>query len=273
MIFTDQLNRNIEINSPPKRIISLVPSQTELLYDLGLKEKVVGITKFCIHPLEWFNTKPRIGGTKKIDFKKISELNPDLIIGNKEENERLQLEELMKHYPVWVSDIKNLEQAIKMINSIGELTNRKEKSTEINIEIIAQFKKLVERPVGSKIQTGNLNDGAKRVAYFIWKKPLIVAGKNTFINDMLMKCSYENAFIECEKRYPEISPGELQRANPEIILLSSEPYPFKEKHITEFQKICPGAKIILTDGELFSWYGSRLLKAPEYFLNLTGKIF
>src|SRR5690348_418993 len=111
-----------QLNFKPKRIISLVPSQTELLYDLGLNEEVVGITKFCIHPEEWFLSKTRIGGTKKIDFEKIKSLKPDLIIGNKEENEESQIKELMKDYCVWMSDIKNLDDAVSMINSVGEFT-------------------------------------------------------------------------------------------------------------------------------------------------------
>ncbi len=266
MIFFDQLNRQIEINYPPKRIISLVPSQTELLFDLGFMDEVIGITKFCVHPKEWFRTKTRVGGTKKIDLKKIIGLKPDLIIGNKEENDKFQMEELMEHFPVWVSDIKNLDRAINMINSIGELTDKKEKAIEITKKIIDQFGNLASRP-------GNFNNDNKKVAYFIWKNPYIIAGKNTFINDMLVRCGLNNVFNDMEKRYPEISSDELQKAKPEIIMLSSEPYPFGEKHIAEIQKICPFAKIVLTDGEMFSWYGSRLLKATEYFCNLNNKLF
>src|ERR1700741_1030662 len=121
MRFTDQMNREIELKGSPKRIISLVPSQTELLWHLGLREELVGITKFCVHPEEMFHTKPRVGGTKKFDLKKIAELKPDLIIGNKEENEQVQIEELMKQYPVWMSDITNLDQALDMISRVGAL--------------------------------------------------------------------------------------------------------------------------------------------------------
>src|SRR5688500_11346244 len=98
----DQLGRNITLKGEPSRIISLVPSQTELLFDLGLGEHVVGITKFCVHPKEWFRSKTRVGGTKKLDIEKIRSLNPDLIIGNKEENEKEQIEELIKEFPVWM---------------------------------------------------------------------------------------------------------------------------------------------------------------------------
>ena len=120
MIFTDQLGRKLILEKIPQRIISLVPSQTELLFDLGLEEEVVGITKFCIHPDSWFHSKTRIGGTKQFDFEKIKSLQPDLIIGNKEENDKEQIEELMKNFTVWMSDIKTLADACKMICEIGE---------------------------------------------------------------------------------------------------------------------------------------------------------
>lgn len=261
MIFADQLNRTLEVNFPPERIISLVPSQTELLYDLGLDEKVIGITKFCIHPSVWFRTKTKVGGTKKINLKYISELRPDLVIGNKEENEKIQIEELIKKFPVWMSDIKNPDDATNMITSIGKLTGRSEKSEEITIEIVNRFDKL-------ESDLMKLKFNRKSVAYFIWKKPYIAAGKNTFINAMIEKCGLINVIPDGGKRYPAVSATELQELDPGLIFLSSEPYPFSNRHISEFQKICPEAKIKLVDGEMFSWYGSRLLKAPEYFAGL-----
>ena len=110
-IFTDQTGRKITLDKPPHRIISLVPSQTELLYDLGLHNEVIGITKFCVHPQEWFQHKTRVGGTRQINIDIIHELRPDLIIANKEENVKEQVEELAGYYPVWISDVKHLEAA------------------------------------------------------------------------------------------------------------------------------------------------------------------
>ncbi|MBA3705355.1 MAG: ABC transporter substrate-binding protein, partial [Bacteroidetes bacterium] len=161
-IFTDQLNRKIEIPFPPKRIISLVPSQTELLYDLGLRDEVVGITKFCVHPEEWFKSKTKVGGTKKYNFEKIKQLQPDLIIGNKEENEKEQIEELMKHYPVWMSDIYNLKDALSMIACIGALVGRNEAATNLKLQIESQFHQFNIRP--SPIVN-------RKSVYFIWRKP------------------------------------------------------------------------------------------------------
>ncbi len=258
--YTDQLGRNVEISFPPKRIISLVPSQTELLAYIGLEDEVTGITKFCIHPEDWFKSKKRVGGTKKLNLEIIRKLNPDLIIGNKEENEQIQIQELMKEYPVWMSDIKSLEDALEMILSIGELTSRKEKSVELMSEIKLRFSKL--QPAKKQ----------KRAAYFIWQKPYMVVAGDTFINDMMRRCGFDNVFANGSERYPEVTAEEIAAAKPEVILLSSEPFPFKKKHVAEFKFICPESGVQLVDGEMFSWYGSRQLKAVDYFQELIGNL-
>jgi len=260
--YTDQLNREIEILCPPKRIISLVPSQTELLYDLGLDKEVIGLTNFCIHPIEWFYSKTRVGGTKNINFKKIEQLKPDLIIGNKEENEKEQIEKLMTDYKVWMSDIYNLNDALNMIVQLGALVSRPTAASLIKLKITEEFMQLLNFKKELSVSTS--------VAYLIWRKPFMVAGSNTFIDDMLSHCNFTNVFAK-NSRYFEISEQKIAEAMPEIILLSSEPYPFKEKHIQEIQNLCPNSKIILIDGELFSWYGSRLLKAASYFKKLIIK--
>lgn len=253
-IYHDQLNREINLPSVPKRIISVVPSQTELLFYLGLNEEMIGITKFCIHPADKFKSTTKIGGTKQLNIVKINSLNPDLIIANKEENERGQLEELMQHFPVWISDIYDLAGALEMIRRVGELVGRNTEAITLSNTISQNFE-------GINISPTNL-----RVAYFIWRKPYMIAGKNTFIDSMLQKCGLTNVFAM--ERYPEIGPSLLSEAKPDVILLSSEPYPFKERHIAELKAIVPSAIIKLVDGEMFSWYGNRLLEAPAYFKSL-----
>jgi len=257
-VFHDQLNREIYLSSIPKRIISVVPSQTELLFYLGLDQEVVGITKFCIHPADKFKSTTKIGGTKTLDIDKIKSLQPDLIIANKEENERSQLEELMKHFPVWISDIYDLPGAVDMIERVGALVEREDEAKVLTQTISRSFDKLI-------IQASNL-----RTAYFIWRKPYMAAGKSTFINSMLQKCGLKNAF-ELD-RYPEIDTQTLINSRPDVILLSSEPYPFKDQHIAEFKAMLPNAIIKLVDGELFSWYGSQLLHAPQYFEKLIKEL-
>jgi ABC-type Fe3+-hydroxamate transport system substrate-binding protein len=252
------MNRTVDVPSTPKRIISLVPSQTELLFDLELDNEIIGITKFCIHPSDEVKQKIKIGGTKTLNISLIKELKPDLIIGNKEENERSQIEELMKSFPVWMSDIADLAGATDMIKRVGELAGKNTEAEELAGAINSGFGQF-------DIKTQNL-----RVAYLIWRKPYIIAGKGTFIDDMLQKCGLTNAFDA--ERYPELTAEQLKAAKPDVVLLSSEPYPFKEKHIAEFKTLLPGAVIKLVDGELFSWYGSRLLHAPVYFKHLIKEL-
>ena len=254
--FTDQMGRVVSINYPPRRILSLVPSQTELLFDLGLDREIVGITKFCIHPEDKFRTTAKVGGTKKLNLKKIRELKPDLIIGNKEENERDQIEELIGEFPVWMSDINVLEDALEMINEIGNLTGKSQEAVLLSFEILNGFQTL--KLAGGRKQT---------VAYFIWKDPYMVAGRDTFINDILNKAGFDN-FTELN-RYPELSSDQLKKSNPDIVFLSSEPYPFRDPHVDEIKAICPAAKVIVVDGEMFSWYGSRLLQTPAYLQTLA----
>ncbi len=255
---TDQMRRKVNVPAAPQRIISLVPSQTELLYDLGLGERVVGITKFCVHPETWFKTKHRVGGTKKVDMDKVRALKPDLIIGNKEENERKDIQALEKEFPVWMSDVRDLDSALDMIRQIGELTGTKDKAEALSKGITDAFAKQ------------HYIDPPLTVAYLIWREPFMVAGHGTFVNDMLKRCGLQNVFDEGDARYPEITPQELAESDPDLILLSSEPYPFKEKHIQELNMICPGTPVKLVDGEMFSWYGSRLLQAPAYFSGLLS---
>lgn len=245
------IGNEVEISYPPQRIVSLVPSQTELLYDLGLIKEVIAITKFCVHPAEWFRNKTRIGGTKNLNIEKIIALQPDLIIANKEENTKKQIEILAKQFPVWVSDIKNVNDALEMIRGIGAITDKQEQGNSLLHEI------------ENNIQTIELASKQKRVAYFIWYQPWMSVGKDTFIHDMLRRIGWQNVF-EHEQRYPEISLQALQDAKPDLVLLSSEPFPFKEKHVKEILEILPDATVKLVDGEMFSWYGSRMLKAAKY---------
>lgn len=262
-IVIDQMQREVNVPIQPKRIISLVPSQTELLFYLGLNDEVVGITKFCVHPHAMFKSKPRVGGTKKYNFEKIASLTPDLIIGNKEENEQSQIELLEKEYPVWMSDIFTLADALAMIIAIGKIVNRSKAAEQLTQSIDNSFehcKKAIQQFTHRP-----------RVAYFIWKNPTMVAASQTFINEMLQFAGFENIFT-AESRYPQISDEKLAAAKPEVILLSSEPFPFKEKHVKEIQTVCPNADIKLVDGEIFSWYGNRLLLAGDYFIDLRSKI-
>jgi ABC-type Fe3+-hydroxamate transport system substrate-binding protein len=243
----------------PRRIVSLVPSQTELLHYLGLEKETAGITKFCVHPAHWFRNKTRVGGTKAIDIEKIISLQPDLVIANKEENVKDQVEALAAHFPVWVSDVNDLPDALQMIGDIGRLTGTADAAERLVTAIRQRFEEWI--PAAEPA----------RVAYLIWKDPYMTAGGDTFISSMLEAAGYQNAFAHLS-RYPEISARQILAMNCRLVFLSSEPYPFSEKHIAALAAQLPGVKICLVDGEMFSWYGSRLVEAAAYFKSLSSQL-
>ena len=243
----------------PERIVSTVPSQTELLHSLGLNSEVVGITKFCVHPNSWFRNKTRVGGTKELKLSRIRQLQPDLIICNKEENEKSDIEELKKEFPVWVSDVTDLDSAIVMIDRIGKITRREKESIELINQINNNFNSLQQF------------SGSLSVVYLIWKNPYMTVGSDTFIHNMLCKIGLKNVFSN-SFRYPETTIEEIVSCKPNLVFLSSEPYPFNQKDINHFQLNLPDSNVILVDGEYFSWYGSRLEHAPDYFSNLLKSL-
>ncbi|TNE55098.1 MAG: cobalamin-binding protein [Bacteroidetes bacterium] len=256
----DQMGREVSLKGPVKRVVSIVPSQTEFLYDLGLEEEVVGITKFCIHPESWYRSKTRVGGTKKLDFEKIRALNPDLIIGNKEENTQEEIELLEKEFPLWMSDIVSLEDALQMMTCLGEILDRKSMADHLVSKIRSAFEGL---------SLGDLGEGRMpSVLYLIWNKPMMAAGEGTFIHEMIQRAGFENV-LEGKNRYPVIEEGACE---PDYVFLSTEPYPFGEKDLEEMKQFFPKASIHLVDGEMFSWYGSRLMKTADYFRRLKSEL-
>jgi ABC-type Fe3+-hydroxamate transport system substrate-binding protein len=253
--FTDMMGRQVQVPFPPQRVVSLVPSQTELLFDLGLADRVVGITKFCIHPRQWFQTKTRVGGTKNVHLDSVRLLQPDLILANKEENEKAQIEALAKEFPLWISDIQDLPTALNMIHRVGELCDVATPAAALNQNIRDGFSQLTQ------------SSKPLKVAYFIWKDPWMCAGGDTFISSMIEAMGWQNVLAH-STRYPEVEPATLDA---DVFLLSSEPFPFKDKHIAQLQALQPKAKILLVDGEMFSWYGSRMLHAIPYMANLMAQ--
>jgi ABC-type Fe3+-hydroxamate transport system substrate-binding protein len=239
-----------------------VPSQTELLFDLGLNQEIIGLTKFCIHPAAQVKGKTTIGGTKNLNLELIRSLKPDLIIGNKEENQQHQIEVLMEEFPVWISDVNDLNDAKKAIEQIGELVDRAPEASYLNHLINAGF---------NDLQTLALQHHLKRSAiYLIWRGPYMAAGKDTFINHLMALNGIHNVLSTL--RYPELTLTEIAKLRPDLVLLSSEPYPFREKHIQEIREVLPYAEVRLVDGEMFSWYGSRLVKAVQYFFQLQKEL-
>jgi ABC-type Fe3+-hydroxamate transport system substrate-binding protein len=239
--FRDQMGREVSVPHCPQRIVSLVPSITEYLFALGLGERVVGITKFCIYPEEWFQSKPRVGGTKNPDMVKIQSLAPDVIIGNKEENRLEDIEALERLAPVWMSDVNSIEDMYDFLASMACVVGCEEKGAEIIEQWKGYFRKNSTKGAG------------KKALYAIWKDPVMVVGKDTYIDAYLEAVGYQNCVHE--SRYPRLE--ELENCQPEVVLLSTEPYPFKVTDFSYFQRMFPEAEITLVSGEEFSWYGAR----------------
>lgn len=256
-IFSDSLNRQIEISHPPQRIISLCPSITDTLYSLKLGDRISAITEYC--PQLKNRTITTIGGTKNVDIDKIINLNPDLIIAEKEENTRNKIEKLGKDFPVYVFDIESYEDALNMIGEIGQLCGCDEESFSLIRRIEENFAKF-KKP-----------DKELSSIYFIWQNPYMVAGKNTFINAIMKKTGFQNAAIVFKDRYPKVSIDELRNLDPQVILLSSEPFSFQSGHVIEYQKLFPGSRVFLVDGKAFSWYGRAMEKSPDSISKLWQK--
>lgn len=245
------------------RIVSLVPSQTELLYDLGLEANIVGITKFCVHPLHFIKTKTIVGGTKQVKIDKIKALNPDIILCNKEENTKEIVKACSKICKVHVSELYTFDDTLALIKEYGILFNKRTEALKINTKIeyhLKDFKQFIkDKPV-------------LKVAYFIWRDPWMVAANKTFINHLLELNKFKNIYSDLE-RYPEVEVKKIRlQGDPDLILLSSEPYPFKEEHAFELGRFSHRSKTIFVDGEYFSWYGSRLIGAFDYFKLLRNRL-
>ncbi|MDQ0593665.1 ABC-type Fe3+-hydroxamate transport system substrate-binding protein [Chryseobacterium ginsenosidimutans] len=239
------------------KVVSLVPSITEALFDLGLTEhEIVGRTKFCIHPEEKVKNVTIIGGTKNINIDKIKALQPDLILANKEENIKEQVEALMDDFKVIVTNVENIEDNYYLLKNLGKIFNKEDRAQLFNLKI---YEVLNEAKVNSDI----------KVAYLIWKNPYMTVGSDTFIHKILAEIGFENIFKD-KTRYPEIQTEDLAKAD--IIMLSSEPFPFKEKHIEELKEFYPDKKIMIVDGEAFSWYGTHIAKCENYFKEFISEV-
>jgi ABC-type Fe3+-hydroxamate transport system substrate-binding protein len=254
----DALGHEFVLEAPPQRIVSLVPSQTELLFDLGLDERVVGVSKFCVHPSQARVGRQRVGGTKTPDIARIRALAPDFVLANREENRAEDIIAIGGFAPVYVTDINSLPQALAMTRAVGFALGTEARAARIAADIESAFADLPRL------------DGL-RCAYLIWREPWMAAGGDTFIDDLLQRIGLVNVF-QARPRYPELSVDDLAAAAPELILLSSEPYPFKPTHAAALAAALPQARMVPVDGEMFCWPGSRLLQAAGYFRQLLPRL-
>lgn len=240
----DQMGTVLELSEIPQRIVCLVPSITELLVDLGLESAIVGCTKFCVRPLHLRSRQRIVGGTKNIRLEKVKELSPDLIIANKEENTREDVEYLAGQFPTWVSQVRTVTEAEEMITRLGRLFATEGRAKAI----IAANRKTLDL---HRLPT------TQKSLYLIWREPWMSVGGDTYIHDVMQQLGYVNV-VGDQLRYPSLSVDEISELAPTRIMLSSEPYPFKQEHLEEWKELLPHVKVELVDGEFFSWYGSRL---------------
>lgn len=254
----DARGHSVRLDEPPRRIVSLVPSLTELLAALGLDEEVVGLTRFCIHPPGWKARKTIVGGTKQVAYERVEALRPELVIANREENTRDMVERLDAVAPVFVTDVASVEEALTMIRGVGELVHRREAAGDLARRSGEAFAELPDfEPL--------------RAAYLIWREPYMTVGGDTFVHDVMQRAGLVNVFGE-DTRYPVVTLHDVAQAGPDVVLLSSEPYPFAGEHRGEVLAAVPDAAVLLVDGEPFSWYGARLLSTPGYLLRLRRRL-
>lgn len=258
MEYTDQMGHTIRLPRRPRRIVSLVPSQTELLFHLGLDEEIAGVTRFCVHPAEKCKQKTIVGGTKQFNLEMVDRLQPDLILGNKEENYEEGIARLREKYAVWLSDVITLQDACEMIAAVGAMVDKGQKAAQLVDDVQSAMAALPDWP-------------RLRAAYLIWRRPYMVAGHKTFAHEMLHRCGFVNVFGQLP-RYPEVTTAQIREAKPDVLLLSSEPFPFSDRHLPGFRERFPAIPAVLVDGQMFTWYGSRLLKAPAYFHSLRNRL-
>jgi ABC-type Fe3+-hydroxamate transport system substrate-binding protein len=257
---TDARNQEIALDRPPRRVVSLVPSQTELLAHLGLDETVVGITRFCERPAHWRDDKPIVGGTKKVDVGAVRKLDPDLILANHEENTKADVEALQNIAPVFVTEVQTVTEALDMVRTVGHLTASADQTSTLAGKIIARFSRLADFP-------------PLRTAYLIWRNPYMTVGGDTFIHDVMSWGGFQNAF-GTRSRYPEVTLDTLADADLDVVLCGSEPFPFDQKaHFTaSLREALPNTPVEVVDGQVFSWYGPRLLDTPAYLKQLRASL-
>lgn len=246
MYILDELQRKLTIQKTPQRIISLCPAITETLFALGVGERVVGRTKFCIFP-EAAATVEIVGGTKQINEEKIRALQPDIIFAEKEENTKEIVEALEQQFVVYVAQVESIEHAYTMIEKVGRVVQAEAEATVLV----------------ARIKASTLPTMTGRAAYMMWRKPYMVVGATTYINDVLETIGFTNPFTAMDGRYPSVTIEQLQQAKLDYLFLSSEPFPFQQKHIDELQQHLPRTRIQLIDGEMF-WYGAKMAEAATY---------
>lgn len=245
------------------RIVSLVPSITELIYDFDIENKLVGISENCILPKYLRLEKANVGSIENIDINKIRELKPDIIFLEKNailQEKIITLEEIA---PIYVIDVNSLDQAKQNISDLGKLLNCRNSASKILLKIECQLEDLSKITKDLSIRKGG---------YFISESPWVVAGADTFINSMMELLNIKNVFSNLKGRFPTVKGANIHLANPHIILLPSIPFQFDDEHAIDISAHTHDAATFFVDGIVFSWYGSRIIKSLDYLKLLAVKL-
>lgn len=254
---TDARNKKIVFSEPPKRVVSLIPSITEALFDLGAGEAIAGVSNYCIHPAEGVKNKIKVGGQKNPDMGKIKAIHPDLIILNMEENKPEHIKFLSQHYTTWVTYPRLFRDAENLLMQLGKVFDAESRASVYADKIRISSKQL------SSIRRRKI-----KTMYLIWRNPWMSINRDTFIHNVLELHHMENVYAKRDKRYFEVTAQDIEDADPDIIILPDEPYHFREKHKSEFSHLSVSAvknsRIFLADGTYFCWYGTRTARASQY---------
>ena len=248
----------MELARPPRRIVSLVPSTTELLCALGLEDALVAVTVYCVEPRDVVRGKVRIGGEKNPDLEKIRALDPDLVVANIEENRREDIDRLRGwSIPVWVAYPRTVAEGIGFIGELGELTGAEPRARALLRELAS---------LHDRVQSANARRPPVAVFYPIWRGPYMTINGDTYIHDMLRVCGGRNIFAGRPERYPTVTLDEVAALRPEVILLPDEPFRFRQAHVADFADYpdvpaVRDGRIHLVDGKPFSWHGPRIAEA------------
>ena len=267
MRYVDALDRTLEVKSPPRRIVSLVPSLTEALFVFGVGEAVVGVTDFCVEPREAVAAKTRVGGTKALDVAQVEALRPDLVVASAEENRKEDIQALVQAgLPVFVSLPTGVAGAIDLLEQLAGITG----AVEAGARVVAEAREAL-----AEVQASN--EGRQPVRTFcpIWRNPWMTIGPGSYMHDFIMVCGGDNVFGLRHERYPRVYLSEMAERDPEVVLLPDEPYRFGPEHVSEisaFREVSAvrDGRIYLLEGKHLCWYGPRIAGSLRYVSGLIG---
>jgi ABC-type Fe3+-hydroxamate transport system substrate-binding protein len=254
----DALGRPFPVGAAPERIVSLVPSLSEALFAFGLGERIAGVTRFCVEPKEGVAGKTKVGGTKTLDLAAVEALQPDLIIASAEENREDDVRRLIDGgRPVFVTLPTTVRGAIDLLGQLALLTDSAEAAQPIIQEAEEALAAVREASAGGE---------PLRVFCPIWRNPYMTIGPGTYMHDVIAVCGGRNVFEGRDQRYPRVELSEAAALDPEVVLLPSEPYRFRERHFADFEAFPQMAavrrgNVMLVDGRMLSWYGPRIAQS------------